>query len=144
MKLVILFYAFLYSYCLTNSFYKKCLSGIENINAISVSECRKYDPEGGYCCYVTYENPKKEADIFIYFPPLYYSTKKENQKKRSLQEPKQYCYGLSKEGYDNIDDVIDEISDEGGFTKLDIDCRKRWLKLNLINILVLLSIIIIL
>ena len=146
MKLLIILTTIIYTLSLTSSYYKKCKSGVANIDIYSVSECRTYDPEGGYCCYLTYENPKKSVDIYIYNPNTYSSyKKKENTTRlRSLQEPNYYCYGLSNEGYNNIDDVIDEVSDEGGFSELKIDCGQLVLKNKLNNYLILLIIFIIL
>ena len=73
--------------------------------------------------------------------------KKENETKsnlRLLQEPQRYCYGLTKEGFDNIEDVIDELQDESGIDNLEIDCGYKRFKYNLMNFIIILMIIFIL
>lgn len=144
MKLIIFLICFIYILSLTSNYYKKCSSGVEYIDIVSVSSCRQYDNDGGYCCYLTYDNPKEKYDIPIYLPP-YYRNKNENKTKlRTLQEPKYYCYGISKSGYDNIDDVIDELKDETGIPEMKIDCDGYGLKNSLLNLFYLLFIVIIL
>jgi hypothetical protein len=66
--------------------------------------------------------------------PTYYNKK---DKLRSLGEPKGYCYGLSKEGYDNIKDVIKELKKETGIEELYIDCGAKRLKYYILNIFII-------
>ncbi len=144
MNTLLLLGLFYYTLSLNDNYYQKCLSGIDNIDIISVSECRKYDPDGGYCCYLHYENKKKAVDIYV--PPTYDYKKKENKTStnfRKLGEPLNYCYGLSKNGYDNINNVIDELKKESGVEELSINCNQIRLKNSLLNIFGLLLILII-
>ena len=141
-KLLLLALLFYYSLSLNNNYYQECLSGTENIDIISVSKCRKYDANGGYCCYLSYENKKKQVDVYF---PTYFQKKKENKTSiipRILAESINLCYGLSKNGYDKIDDVIKELKEETGVAKLDIDCGQNRLKNRLLNIIGLLLILI--
>ena len=66
--------------------------------------------------------------------PTYYNKK---DKLRSLGEPKGYCYGISKEGYDKIKDVIKELKKETGIDELYLDFRAKRLKYYLLNILII-------
>jgi hypothetical protein len=102
-------------------------STFENVQEI----LKEYSANAAYCCYLHYENPKVRQDIFM---PTYYNKK---DKLRSLGEPKGYCYGLSKEGYDKIKDVIKELKKETGIDELYIDYRAKRLKYYLLNILII-------
>lgn len=134
-KLLFLALLLCYALSLNQNYYQRCLSGIENIDIISVSQCRKYDDNGGYCCYLQYENEKIQN--YIYFPS-YYNYKKIGNKTsttlRMLGEKNKICYGISKNGYDNINDVIKELKEETGVENLDIDCGQHRLKNCLLTI----------
>ena len=130
MKAVILLTVIIYSICLTGKFYEKCSANI-TFNPTSANHCKEYSANGAYCCYLHYENPKVRQDIYM---PTYYNKK---DKLRSLGEPKGYCYGLSKEGYDEIKNVIKELKKETGIDELYIDCRAKRLKYYLLNILII-------
>jgi len=137
MRILILLASFIYALCLTKSYYKKCLAGTDYIDLLSANECREYDPEGGYCCFLNYDNDK--IPVFLFFK------KKENRTNtRSLQEPQRYCYGISFEGYDNINDVIEELKEETGINQIRVDCGKQGLKYELLKGLILSLIFIIL
>ena len=69
MKLIIFLICFIYILSLTSNYYKKCKPGVEYIDIVSVSSCRQYDNDDGYCCYLTYDNPKETYDIHIIMPP---------------------------------------------------------------------------
>ena len=130
MKAVILLTVLIYSICLTGNYYEKCSSNI-SFNPTSANQCKEYSANGAYCCYLHYENPKVRQDIIM---PTYYNKK---DKLCSLGEPKGYCYGISKEGYDKIKDVIKELKKETGIDELYIDCRAKRLKYYLLNILII-------
>ena len=49
MKLIIFLICFIYILSLTSNYYKKCKPGVEYIDIVSVSSCRQYDNDGGYC-----------------------------------------------------------------------------------------------
>ena len=138
MNKLILIILLAYTSCLTSSYYKKCLPGIEDIDILSVAECRSYDPEDGYCCYLTYDNKQQS----VYIPVFLYYRKQDNKTKIRSLEPKNYCYGISHEGYDNIEDVIDEITEESGVEELKIDCGKHGLKYGLLKGVILILIFI--
>lgn len=134
MKAFILLTVLIYCLCLTNKYYQKCTSTIF-FNPTSVNQCKEFSENGAYCCYLHYENPKIQEYIYM---PTYYEKK---NKTRSLGEPKGYCYGLSKEGYDNIKTVIGELKDETGIEELYIDCRAKSPKYYLLNIFIIILIV---
>ena len=140
--LTLLFY---YSLCLTTNYYQECLPGTENIDIISVSECRKYDTYEGFCCYLQYENKKNSYNVYIpnfndYNYNYNYKTKENKtfKNRRKLVAPLKLCYGLSKDGYEKINDVIEELIKETGVEKLSINCRQNILKISLLNFIFLL------
>jgi len=140
MKIIIFLISLICYSCLTSSYIKKCLPGIEDIDILSVTQCRSYDPDGGYCCYLTYENEKQRVDVPIFL----YDKKQDNKNNIRSLEPKNYCYGVSSEGYDNIEDVIEELSEETGVEELKIDCGKKGFKYNLLKGIILILIFILL
>ena len=137
MKLLILSIALANIISLTPNYYQECSDELILVDSekgiLSTEECRKHHPEGGYCCYLHYKiedgNYCSDGCNTYYY---YYSyKKKENETKsklRLLQEPQRYCYGLTKEGFDNIEDVIDELQDESGIDNLEIDCGYKRFK----------------
>ena len=147
MKLLILSIALANIISLTPNYYQECSDELILVDSekgiLSTEECRKHDSEGGYCCYLHYKiedgNYCSDGCNTYYY---YYSyKKKENETKsnlRLLQEPQRYCYGLTKEGFDNIEDVIDELQDESGIDKLEIDCGNKQFKYNLMILIILL------
>ena len=152
MKLLILLIAFinLNIFCLTPNYHQERSDDLILVyyedRILSTEECRKHDSEGGYCCYLHYkiEDGNYHSDGYnTYYYYYYYYKKKENETKsnlRLLQEPQRYCYGLTKEGFDNIEDVIDELQDESGIDKLEIDCGNKRFEYNLMNLIILLMI----
>ena len=128
MKIFIFLNVLIYSLCLTNNYYKEC-SGNVTFSPASATQCRKFDTNGAFCCYLHYEIPKIQNVIHI---PTFYFKK---NKTRALGEPKSYCYGITKEGFDNIKKVIDELKDESGMEQLYIDCGAKRLKNYLLSIL---------
>ena len=156
MKLLILSIALANIISLTPNYYQECSDELILVDSekgiLSTEECRKHDSEGGYCCYLHYiiEDGSYYSDSYITYYYYYYSyKKKENETKtksriRLLQEPQRYCYGLTKEGFDNIEDVIDELQDESGIDNLEIDCGYKRFKYNLMNFIIILMIIFIL
>ena len=80
--------------------------------------------------------------MYIFLP---ISKKKENKISiipLILAESINLCYGLSKNGYDKIDDVIQELKEETEVAKLDINCGQNRLKNGLLNYIGLLLILI--
>ena len=41
-----------------------------------------------------------------------------------------FCFGLTSEGYDNIEDVIEELEEESGLDDIDIDCSSKYFGIN--------------
>ena len=147
MKLLILSIALANIISLTPNYYQECSDELILVDSekgiLSTEECRKHDSEGGYCCYLHYiiEDGNYYSDGYNTYYYYYYYKKKENETKsnlRLLQEPQRYCYGLTKEGFDNIEDVIDELQDESGIDKLEIDCGNKQFKYNLMILIILL------
>lgn len=136
---------FIFSLCLNQQYYKSCLSDVNNNDILSPSGCRKYDSQESYCCLLSYTNEKKEYDFFIIPPTTYKNniTNMNNTKNqlRYLSESQKLCYGLSQEGYDKINKVIEELKKESGVDELYIDCGNKHIKYYLYNIIILLFII---
>ena len=136
MKIFLSITLFISSLPLTKKYYMDCLPEADNIKFPNVTNCRSNDPEGGYCCYLHYRNPEKDSSssyyTTYYYYYVYYKLKENKTKLRTLFEPLSYCFGISQEGYNDIGDVIDEISDESGIDDMDIDCGIKGLKNNFI------------
>ena len=141
MRILIFLASLIYGLCLTKNYYKNCLAGTSYIDILSVNECRAYDPEGGYCCFLDYDNDKVNIPVPVF---LFYKKKENETNIRSLQEPQSYCYGISYEGYDNINDVIEELIEETGINQIRIDCGNQGLKFEVLKGVILLLIFLIL
>lgn len=156
MKYLILIILFISAICLTPKYYQECSHEIviEDNLYLTANKCRNYDSEDGFCCYLHYkitDGNYYSDGYYTYYYYYYYYRKKENETKekpkiRSLQEPQRYCYGISQEGFNNIQKVIDELSEESGIDadELQLDCGKQNLKYNLLNMIILLLIFFIL
>ena len=140
---------FIFSLCLNSQYYQACSSDVENISIFSPSECRSYSSQGSYCCLLSYENKKEEYYFYVYVPVSSVKNNltnvnnlnNSNNQLRNLFEPKKLCYGLSKDGYDNIGKVIDELKEESGVESLNIDCGNNRIIYNLYNMILILFII---
>ena len=60
-----------------------------------------------------------------------WTTEKE-VKGRKLSERVNLCFGLTSSGYDNIEDVIEELQDESGIEEIHINCSSKSLKYSII------------
>ena len=130
MKIFILLNVLISSFCLTSKYYEEC-TGNTTFAPASANQCRQYDANGAFCCYLNYEILKTQNVVVL---PTFFFKK---DKPRSLSEPKSYCFGITKEGFDNIKKVIDELKEESGMEKINIDCGTKRLKYYLLNILII-------
>ena len=73
MRILIFLASLIYGLCLTKNYYKNCLAGTNYIDILSVNECRAYDPEGGYCCFLDYDNDKVNIPVPVF---LFYKKKR--------------------------------------------------------------------
>ena len=144
MKTLILLSLFFKAFSLTKDYVTNCLVGFEDIDILSAVECGKYSPGNGYCCLLSYDNKKKEVNVYIPHTPETYRKKDNKTKIRSLGEPKKYCYGVSNKGYYEIDNLIKEITSETGMQEVKIDCGGQSLKYGFLKEIILLIIFIIL
>lgn len=152
MKLLIFITIFLYSSCLTKKYYKNCLDEVESVSFPSVDECAKFSSNDSFCCYLYSEKYESSSQThtytvgyYTYTYYYYYYDKKDNEtKKRSLYDTQRFCYGISQKGFENIGDVIDELSEETGMENLRIDCGDKSLNYGLLKEFILLLIFILL
>ena len=79
-------------------------------SASSSKDCEKLQSSRGHCCYINGKNDEEEI-------------------KR--------CISLTKEEYDNIDDYIKKLENDGSKVK-DLDCKSYYLELCLLSLLFIL------
>ena len=123
---VILFLILLFNiYCKTNKYYTSCKSGAPQSGFITSSECNEYSQSGSYCCLLYYEiTPEIKSSNSTYLS--------KNSKGRNLLQRETYCFGLTKSGFNNIDDVIDELEDDTGIDDIKILCNGINLKISIL------------
>jgi len=120
---------------ITDSYYSTCASGAPKSGLLTYSECQKYSYNETRCCllyYVTYYS--KDLNTYKYKNKI----AEPNSKRRKLADRKNTCFGITKEGYDNIKDVIEEIEEENDIDDIHIDCSEMNLIFNSIFIILLL------
>ena len=106
----------------------------EDKNKLNPSKCNAYNPieiPNSTCCFVKY------GRITSYTYTYYYYYKKKNRNLQANYEYYYTCIGISKEGFDNINDVIKQMNDEKKYDSLDIDCFSKYLKKSFIPLLIL-------
>ena len=115
MKAIILLILFFNIFCRTGKYYTSCQSGAPKSGFLTSSECSEYAQKGSYCCllYYTVTADIKNSNASNLF---------KDTKGRILTERENYCFGLTKNGFDNIDDVIDELEDETEIDDIHIIC----------------------
>ena len=119
---------------LTNRYYTKCNYGAPSSGLITASDCREYSADNSYCCLLYYvSNP--DVELNFYFKKS--DSSKKEKKARRLSERTNLCFGLSKDGYYEIEDVIDELEDESGIDDININCSSRTLKQSVIFLIFL-------
>ena len=108
----------------TNMYYTKCGYGAPTSGMITSSDCQEYSQDNSHCCLLYYvSNPDVEINYNFYFKKE--DTSKKEEQGRKLSERTNLCFGLSKDGYYNIEDVIDELEDESGIEDIHIICFSR-------------------
>ena len=121
----------------SDSYYSSCASGAPKSGLLTYSECQKYSYNETRCCllyYVTYYS--KDLNTYKYKNKIAESNSE--NKGRKLAERKNTCFGITKEGYDNIKDVIEEIEEENDIDDIHIDCSEMNLIFSSIFIILLL------
>ena len=102
----------------------------EKPSNLNTDKCHQYDPINsvdGTCCYIKYG--KIVSYTYTYY---YYYKKNLNHTNRKLDANLDYyysCIGLTKEGYDNIETVIDELLSEKAYDTINIYCFSQFLKI---------------
>ena len=130
----------------TSDYYSSCKAGAPKTGFVTVSDCKEYEENGSHCCLLKYgNNPDVEINIDVSVDNGKLSDESEvegldKDKKRVLDEIVNICYGISNNGYNNIDKVISELEDESGIDGIEIDCLARKIKFNSIIIALILYI----
>jgi hypothetical protein len=107
-KEILLLILVIYTNSRTESYYTTCQNGAPSgSNLVMASECTKYKRPNSYCCLLFYE----VKDINVHFSIW-----------RRLNERVNLCYGLTEEGYNNIDKVKSELKSESEIVKIEINC----------------------
>ena len=139
MKIILLISLFIYMSSIPE-FYLDCEDGASKIKHPSTNNCRNYDPDGGYCCYV--------EETYIEYDDDITDIKRFNTTKlRNLDDYDRYCLGISNVGLDNLTLVAKELVKNSYADYLTIDCKIKSAKASdgdklTINILILLTILI--
>ena len=63
----------------------------------------------------------------------------EQKEMRQLSERENLCFGLSAEGYYNIDKVLDELKKETGIKEIKLNCFSRTLNISIILFIIFLN-----
>lgn len=107
-KEIILFIVLVFSKSRTDAYYTKCLDGAPSgNNLIMASECKEYSDSNAHCCLLYYEIKDQNLEVHIF---------------RNLNERINLCFGLTKDGYYNIDKVKSELKEESGIETIEIKC----------------------
>ena len=122
----------------TNRYYSSCKYGAPKSGLITNSVCKEYAEDNSYCCLLYYtSNPDLQINYNFHFKKDDESREKNDIRK--LSERVNLCFGVSNDGYDNIEDLIEEIEDESGIDEIHIDCSsKNLLFSNLLIVLLIL------
>ena len=106
----------------TTHYYTDCDYGAPKSGFITYSECQEYSDVDSYCCLLYYvANP----DLAINLVFKKGDTTEKEVKGRKLSERVNLCFGLTSSGYDNIEDVIEELQDESGIEEIHINCSSK-------------------
>ena len=134
MKLFLLSTLIINTLCLTKHYYTKCNYGAPKSGLITYSDCQEYASSDSYCCLLYYvSNP--DIEFNFYFKKG--DTTEKDVKGRKLSERVNLCFGLTSSGYDKILDVIDELEDESGLDKININCFSKNIKFSIIILILL-------
>ncbi len=135
MKIIIFLLIFKYILSpLTEKYYTSCKSNSENIINPSSKRCKSFSSKKGHCCYIYHDDDwedtrasrnEKRDDSENKF-------KTNSKKMRKLFDfDKDGCIGLSNDGYNHIEKVIEEIQNNTD-DNVHINCEQKGLKLNLL------------
>ena len=118
MKIFVFFVLFLFSYSLTTKYYSNCRSDAPDgeDKFLMASDCTKYSYNNSYCCLFFYDN---KDDSYTYSFNLF----------RNLNERVNFCIGISKVGYEHMEEVIEELKKDSGVETFKINCSKEYLKI---------------
>ena len=108
----------------------------EDQYSLNPSKCNAYNPiesPNSTCCYLKYGRITSYTYTYYY----YYYYKRKNRNLDANLEYSYACIGISKEGFNNIKDVIKQVKDEKNYASLDIDCFSKYLKKSFIPLLIL-------
>ena len=123
----------------TNRYYSSCEYGAPKSGLITYSDCKEYARDNNYCCLLYYTaNPDLQINYNFYFKKDDDESREKNGI-RKLSERVNLCFGVSNDGYNNIEDLIEEIEDESGIDEIHIDCSSKNLLFN--NLLIVLLIL---
>ena len=116
MKYILLLTFIIYIKSYISSYYSSCVNnpprgGFTNIET---GECRKHNPSNGYCCVLSY------------------NVQNGGHKDKSQYEE---CIGITKNGYNNIRDVVVDVKEDMNLDYVSIDCSSKMLDLFYISLL---------
>jgi hypothetical protein len=120
----------------TGNYYTDCVYGSPQSGLIAYSECQEYAVEDSHCCLLYFVT--KEKPSYNFFSKKVVDAPKKEIFGRKLESRWNFCFGLTKDGYNNIKDVIKELKNESGLDDININCFSKNLKLSAIIILLIL------
>ena len=132
MKYIINLILIIYIRSYIAKYYSSCEKGTpdEGYGLIPPAECRKYNPSNGYCCVLSFKEKnicKCDCDDSKKNDQYYYS-----------------CYGITKDGYKNINNLVEDLEDYMNLDALSLNCSAKTLnfiyKKLLLILLILLNI----
>ena len=121
MKYILLLIFIVYINNYIPSYYNPCQNPPKGgFTYIGTSECRKYSSSNGFCCLL-----------------VYYVENANHQNKSRYEE----CIGISKNGYENIYDLVVDIEEDRNLGSVQINCSSKMLGLFYISLLLFILII---
>ena len=127
MRLLLFLIFIIKALSLTDVYYTKCNDGAPMSGFLTASDCQQYAANDSYCCLLYYvTNPEIKINFNFFF--IKSDSSKNEKNERRLSERTNLCFGLSKDGYNDIFFVIDELEDESGIEDININCFSRILK----------------
>ena len=115
LKEKILLIVLIFSNCKTASYYTNCTEGAPSGNKLVLaSECGKYNSsDDSYWCLLYYDLKDQNVQFSLF---------------RNLNERVNLCFGITKDGYYNIEKVKKELRSESGIDTLEINCISSYVK----------------
>ena len=131
MRLLIFLIFFISSLNKTAKYYTDCLYDSPKSGFITYSDCQEYAKENSYCCLLYYTSHSTNYyDFFARKIDEHINKSRNETYGRKLLGRWNFCFGLTSEGYDNIEDVIEELEEESGLDDIDIDCSSKYFGIN--------------